>query len=195
MADMPPVNVRFLRDEDLDEVLRCEERLLHADPDFDVKQMPAYAWDRNDILEAVGQYRSQNLGTNDTRSFAAEVLVERDDGTGLTEDVPWVCGAMVYEIQQDGYEILFFTAQTGVEGFADHVRLAMLLKLSTKAAHSEARKRLSVMVPDGDDETLRFFQNQGWDVKLRLNPTGTDAWHCEYRLPTEEEQDSPQAVS
>ena len=169
MSDTP-VYVRFMQQDDIEEVLECEAKSHeYTDPDFKVPQLPGYAWSRDDILAAVKN--------GDNRALVAEILLPSVYESG---EVSWVCGAMIFEIQQDGYEILLLTEHPDAP---ENIREALLDKLLSRAQKNEQRKRLSMVVPDGDYNTLGFLQKQGWTIKLVTNYWSNDEWHCEYRLP------------
>lgn len=174
-----PVAVRFIREPDLAAVVACEQASHEfRDPDFGTPTLPEYAWGLGDLVAGIGQYKSKLKREDDTRTQVAEVQrsVTRD---GLTSTEQWVCGAQVYELGEDGYHILLFTAHPAAP---PGVRARLLGELMGRAERSEKRKKVSVLVPDGDYTTLKFFQDNGFKVRLRYNPAGHDSWRCEYEV-------------
>lgn len=161
----PSVGLRYLRKADLPHVVAVERKLHeYVDPDFGVPQVRCYAWDEDDFISAVRQYKSKSRATPDTRSW----VLDEVDG-----EKSRVVGSLVYEIQKDGYEVLLMSAEH------DAARRRMLDYLASKLSQSESRNRCTYLVPDGDYAALKFLMNNGFSVKLLPNPTGYDAWKCE----------------
>jgi hypothetical protein len=178
----PVVTVRFIKEPDLSAVVECE-RASHeyADPDFGTPALPAYAWGMGDLVAGIGQYKSKLKRQNDTRTQVAEVQ-RKVTRNGLTSTENWVCGAQVYELGEDGYNVILFTAHPAAP---PEVRVRMLGELLGRAERSEKRKKVTLRVPDGDYRTVRFLQERG--AKISLQPSkvssalgGNDEWVCEF---------------
>jgi hypothetical protein len=143
--------------------------------------LPPWAWSEKDYLEAIRSYRSRSRGTFDTRALVALTTITiRDEQTGTDINIQLVVGSMVYEIQQEGFEILRLSAVTG----DDRTRQAFIDYLIASAQASKRRHRITCYVSDGDWETLRFFVRMGWDRRLlpSFYSDGRDAWLIETRV-------------
>lgn len=176
MKRLAPLKIRFVEKEDLFDLVECEiESHQFFDPDFEVLQLPPYVWGENDFMRAISQYKSKKSDTYDTRTLVADLLQEDEQEKAC----PWTCGAIVYEIQPLGYQILLLTAHPKAP---DHVRAELLDYVMKKAVDSEKRKKIRALVPDGDYVTLKFYQDAGFEIFLQPS---TDHWRCEYEIPIE----------
>jgi hypothetical protein len=172
-----PVSVRFMEKDDVPAVVECE-RLSHeyTDEDFDVPALRPYAWNAQDLVAAAGQYKRKLKRQEDTRVLVAEAMKTTVWPDGLTAAEPWVCGCMAYELRDDGYHLLLFTAHPDAPANA---RKHMLDDLLGRARRSGTRRKVTIDVPDGDYKTLKFLQGQGFKYKLKYNPKEYDSWRCE----------------
>ena len=134
-----------------------------------------FAWRECDFLAAIRQYKSRSRGTNDTRALVAVATGNiLDELSGTKVPLELVAGSMVYEIQDDGFEILRLSAvpadDTTRQLFIDHLLEA--------CAKSTKRHSVRCYISDGDWETLRFFVRLGWQRKLLPSYflDGRDGW-------------------
>jgi hypothetical protein len=175
-----PVAIRFMKQADVPDVLACEVAAHeYVDEDFGVPQLPVYAWTEQDILDAVRQYKSKLKKTDDTRALVMEAERQERGPDGLAVTKTWVCGAFLYELRDDGYEVLLLTAHPDAPANA---RREMVSSLVEKAKRSDTRRKVACYVPDGDYTTLKVFMSMGFSHKLAYNPNGNDAWLCELSL-------------
>jgi hypothetical protein len=172
-----PVAIRFIKKDDVPAVVECERAShTYADEDFGVPALRPYAWDAQDVVAAAGQYKRKLKRQEDTRFLVAEAMKNKVWPDGLTSADPWVCGGLAYELREDGYHLLLFTAHP--DGPAN-TRKDMLDDLLGRARRSGTRRKVTADVPDGDYKTLKFFQDQGFKHRFRYNPKGYDSWRCE----------------
>jgi hypothetical protein len=168
--------IRFIEQRDVDGVLALETRHAFRDPDFDVDQLPDHAWRKGDLMGAIRQYRNRPRAVPDTRTFVVE-----SDGE--------LTGCVCYELRDEGYNVLLFTARD------DGARKVLLQEVVNKLAASETRSRLTMTVADGDWDTLKYLMNndvtgdsrkEGEGVRVKLEPdpstTGCDTWAAEYTV-------------
>jgi hypothetical protein len=175
-----PVAIRFMEQADLPEVVACEVKSHeYLDEDFNVPQLPVYAWTEQDIVDTVRQYKSKLKKTDDTRALVAVVERQEAGPDGLSVTKNWVCGAFLYELREDGYEVLLLTAHPEAP---PNARKEMIGSLVERAKRSDVRRKLTTYVPDGDYGTLKLFMSMGFSHKLAYNPGGNDAWFCELKL-------------
>lgn len=164
------MEIRYIEKEDLEQVAHNEAvaNYPYLDPDFDVMAVAHWAWTKGDFLSAIRQRRNYREGTYDTRTLVVET--ERDGEMK-------VVGAMVFELQEEGYEIVKFSV---LPEFPDAQR-ELIKHITRRAQRSDIRNRITIHLRDGDWESIKFFQNQGWDVKLRPDYfEKEDGWRCEY---------------
>jgi hypothetical protein len=159
---------------DLPAVVDCENKsheYLEKDEDFEIEHMQLrdWAWSKTDFEKAIEQYKSHTKGTNDTRARVA--VQELQDGTEQ------ICGACVFELQDEGYEILILTVNPKVKDPA-LVQETLVGDIMSRGEKHPKRKKILVYVPDGDYVTLAFFMKWGYNVK----PVG-DNWFCEKGIP------------
>lgn len=190
----PVVACRHIEERDIPSVLDCEYAShRYTDPDFGTPTLPVYAWNHADLMAGIGQYKARFKGENDTRTRVAEVMKKEAGPDGLAVERLWVCGAVLYELKADRYEVLLLTAHPDAP---PAVRDRLLDELLGKAERSDRRKTVAVNVPDGDYATLRYMQKRG--AKVTLKPSressargGYDTWCCEFGVGAGKRSPSP----
>jgi hypothetical protein len=169
----PAVSIRFLEQDELESALECERcARVEEDPEFG-QVVPRWAWDEQKFLKFI----REDEGVK-TRIVIAEVLRGAEAGKFREGDRPSVCGVMAYELHKASYHVVLFTSSFEVD-----VKKSFLDWLVRKAEHNE-RTELSFEVPDGDWQTIKFLQDQGFSVRLvsDLAAAGWDVWLCEKKL-------------
>jgi hypothetical protein len=141
---MDAVLVRYIDFADLADIVRCE------------RARGIKCWDKESLKTLINKPR--------VRGLVAETI--------LDNNAIWVCGAMIFAVESDGYEILLLSHHPEAP---EETKIALLRKLYTRSEMND-KKNLRVTILDGDYSTVRFFQDQGWEVKLRPNPVSTDIW-------------------
>ena len=134
-----------------------------------------FAWRDADYLAAIRQYRSRRRGMFDTRAYVGvTVMPLLDEQSGTQVEAEIITGSLVYEIQDDGLEILRVSAGPA----DDATRQAFTNHLVETCARSKKRHRLRCYISDGDWANLRFFVRLGWDRRLLPSffPDNRDAW-------------------
>lgn len=161
---------RWMEKDDLFDVVECElTSQSYTDPDFDLQLINDWAWTDEDIEEALEDWD----GEYPVRGMVCEIPVYDDDDEEVGS---FLCGAIIYEIRPEGYDILLLTVHADAP---EQARKFLLDRVLDRAKHSRKRKLVSTIVADGDYSTLKFYQDQGFAVKLIRNPTGSDGWRCE----------------
>ena len=106
----------------------------------------------------------------------------RDQENDTVVDIQLVVGSMVFELQQEGFEILRQSAVVG----DDRTRQAFVDHLVGLCAKSRNRHYVRCVISDGDWECLRRFVRLGWDRRLlpSFYADGRDAWHVQLDVVT-----------
>lgn len=182
MSETPTVNVRYFEKQHLRPAIAVEQQAhLYIDEDFGVPQVRPWAWDHEDFRSAIRQYRNKAKATDDTRAWVAEQLVDGTTPEGLKTSALVVVGSLIYETHDDSYEVVLLSA------CEDHVRKALLDHVFGKSDRSETRKKVTMVVADGDYKTLKFLMNYGRKFKVtpqrNHNPGGMDTWLCVHEAP------------
>lgn len=178
---MPKIHVRHMMKADLLPVLEIERlaNLLAFDvPGIgECTALPPFVWREQDFLDAIRQYRCRSKGTFDTRALVALTMSLRDEQTATDVDIELVAGSMVYQIQQEGFQVLRLSAHPA----DDTVRQALIDTLVETCQASKRRHYVRYVVSDGDWENLRFFVRLGWDRRLLPSyySDGRDGWVVE----------------
>jgi hypothetical protein len=140
-----------------------------------------FAWREADFLNAIRQYQNRAEGTHDRRAYVAiRTMMLPDPINGGDRQVELVVGSLVFEVQDDGFNVLRMSAVTGDnitrEAFVDH--------LVGLCAKSRKRRYVRCVISDGDWECLRHFVRLGWDRRLLPSyfSDGRDGWLVETRV-------------
>lgn len=202
---MVNVSIRYIEKTDMDAVLECEKTShKYKDEDFDVDMVRPWAWSEGDVLDAVRVNRNKATGDLETRALIAEIPVTGNilDNDGVEHEeitVDWLCGAFIYQPVKDGYDIWFFSVHADAPPEVGETMLRYMIK---KAEQHDARKQLRIVIHDGDDTLLKFFQKQNWKIKLLRDyfiekktdergasqPGTSDGWECTFLVETGEKQ-------
>jgi hypothetical protein len=176
-GDHMNVLIRHMQKGDLPVAVALERQsnlyCFDVPPIGECQALEPFAWRECDFLAAIRQYKSRSIGTYDTRAYVAVSTIE-------SIGIDLVVGSLVYEIQDDGLNILRLSAVVG----DDRTRQAFIDKLIAMAQASRRRLRIGCYVSDGDWETLRFFVRLEWGRRLvpSFYPDGRDAWLVETRV-------------
>lgn len=176
------VVIRHLQKSDLGPALEIERQAnltFFTVPGIgECQTLEPFAWRESDYLAAISQYKDRSRGTFDTRTLVAiRPEIAFDDLSGTQVALELVVGSMVYEIRDDGLEILRLSAVPGDDAtrrlFVDHLRGI--------CAKSRQRHFVRCTVSDGDWENLRFFVGLEWSRKLlpSFYEDGRDGWAIE----------------
>ena len=156
-----------------------------------------WAWTEAMIIEAASRFADKKGLVKDTRSWVARVDTKQEDPRSGKQESTWpVAGGLIYEIHDDGYEILLLTVNLemvkDVVGarFGPYEVLSDLVNIVLdKARGSEKRKRASIHIPDGHWMLVRLFMSIGWGKptrKDRFFVDGNDAWYFERTMERSE---------
>lgn len=123
-----------------------------------------WAWNENDYKTSIRQYRDKNKGMYDTRAKVAISIEKMHDELSSTEvDVEVVVGSLVYEIHDEGFEILKISA-------IDLDTWNRLLNEMIDVVEASPKKnKLTYNVSDGDWVTLKRLMDLNWERKLVTN--------------------------
>jgi len=155
-----------------------------------------WAWTESKICEAVSRFTDRAGLMNDTRAWVAQIETkELDPRTGKKESVWPVCGGMIYELQENGYEILLLNCNvelTPLDGNpgAFEVLSTLLNVVLEKAKKSPARTKVSIHIPDGYWTMIRFFMSLKWKPQRKDSywEDGNDSWYFEFETSKDKEQ-------
>jgi hypothetical protein len=190
---MSDILLRTIHKSDLYPLLEAE-RLSHG-VEFSIPEAPLlgtvwglqpWAWREKEFVEALSRYRRKLTHMADTRGYAAQLKIEMlDHRTGKKEAVCETVGGIIFERHEDGYEILLLTAHP--EKAPPHTRDVLVEKVLRRAEDSPTRTKVRVYVPDGDWESVKFYQRLWGNPKLVRGHygDGDDAWFFEYQAAEE----------
>lgn len=187
------ITIRLIEEDDMQALLdaeRAANAVRVADPDFgQVEWLNPWCLSAQDVLDIIRQYPRRDHGICDTRTLVTEILTKGQDPDGETYEIPLVCGGFSYEVQDDGFELLFAIVHPAAP-VAD-VWKTVLAYLKRRAERSAKRKKVTVYLRDRDEAGLRqllpLVRAEGFSVRLQPNYFGNhDGWECAFR-DTEEE--------
>jgi hypothetical protein len=163
---------RLIMRSDIARVIQCEESHVELDPDFGVETIRSGALDEAALLKLIEQRRDEKANTYDTRTLVVEAKV--------TAFQRQLVGAVTYEIQPDGYEIIFLTVHADAP---PETRAELVKALMGKVDRNDKlRKNVRMYVRDGDWDMVRTLQGLGWSLKLVADhfPGSVDAYLCAF---------------
>lgn len=179
------LSIRLLEKSDLVDLMACEHafnQVVVDDPEFGETQvLTPWTCSLNDVLTIIRQRRCVAVSQYESRTLVVEL------GEGV------IVGGFAYEIQDEGYEVVWWAPRPDFVGFLDVID-AIAAYMKGKADRSPKRRMVTFVIMDRDEAHLREVLPQltaaGFGrAKLRPNyfDDQIDGWQMIYQSPELEE--------